>query len=222
MAGREDDSWHTEEIGLPGTEDDGPGAVFPGRTAVRTDLPTTSEPRGITRRERRQTITFLVFFSVIVVLGLLALAAYFGKLDFGVGSGKPAALPTCPSAAPSLQPNAVSVNVYNASSRNGLALATMRDLQKRGFKVPAAPANDPMKSKVTTMAVVRHGPTGDVAAKTVAAAVAGEVTFVQDDRTTSDVDLVLGQTFKLKPIAAAAPGTPSAPAAEPTCVPAEG
>ena len=126
MAGREDDSWHTEEIRLPGTEDDGPGAVFPGSTAVRTDRPATTERRGITRRERRQTITFLVFFSIIVVLGLLALAAYFGKLDFGVGSGKPAPLPTCPSTAPSLAPGAVSVNVYNASSRNGLAMVTMR------------------------------------------------------------------------------------------------
>ncbi|MFN8081964.1 MAG: LytR C-terminal domain-containing protein [Kineosporiaceae bacterium] len=222
MAGREDDSWHTEEIRLPGTEDDGPGAVFPGSTAVRTDRPATTERRGITRRERRQTITFLVFFSIIVVLGLLALAAYFGKLDFGVGSGKPAPLPTCPSTAPSLAPGAVSVNVYNASSRNGLAMVTMRDLQKRGFKVPAAPANDPMKTKVTTMAVVRHGPTGDVAARVVAGAVAGEVTFVQDDRTTSDVDLVLGQTFKLKPVAGAASAAPSSPAAKPTCVPASG
>lgn len=205
---------------MPGAEDDGPGAVFPGATAVRADLRTSSEPRGITRRERRQTITFLIFFSVIVVLGLLALAAYFGKLDFGVGSGKPAALPPCPSAAPSLKPNAVSVNVYNASSRNGLAMVTMRDLQKRGFKVPAAPANDPMKTQVTTMAVVRHGPTGDLAAKVVAAAVAGEVTFAQDDRTTSDVDLVLGQTFKLKPVAAAPSVAPSVPAAKPTCGPA--
>jgi hypothetical protein len=79
-----------------------------------------------------------------------------------------------------------------------------------------------MKTKVTTMAVVRHGPTGDVAARVVAGAVAGEVTFVQDDRTTSDVDLVLGQTVKLKPVAGAASAAPSAPAAQPTCVPASG
>ncbi len=96
----------------------------------------------------------------------------------------------------------------------------VRELQKRGFQIPDPPANDPGKTKVTTMAVIRHGPTGELAAKTVATAVAGEVTLVADDRPGSDVDLVLGQSFKLAPAPSPSP-TPAA-TAEPTCVPAEG
>lgn len=238
MAGREDDAWRTEEI-TPGVTDYGPGpsparaagartdqgpSLLPGPDASSTELfPSARRSRqGVTRRERRQTITFLAFFSVIVVLGLLALAAYFGKLDIGVGSGRPDPLPTCPPApSASLQSFAdTSVNVYNASSRSGLAMTTMRDLQKRGFTVPSAPANDPLRAKVTTMAVIRHGPSGELAARTVASVVAGEVTYVRDDRPGTDVDLVLGQTFALKPLSAAASPSPSGPAPSPTCVPA--
>lgn len=227
MAGRDDDAWGTEEIRLPGAETDGPGEPQAARAAgprvVRAAEPEVFTTRGdgrTTRRERRQTITFLAFFIAIIVLGLVALAAYFGKLDVGIGTGRSGPLPTCPSVAPSVQAYSdTSVNVYNASTRNGLASTVMRELQKRGFRVPTAPAND-RKTKVSTMAVLRHGPNGLLAAQTVASAVGGPVTYVQDDRPGTDVDLVLGQTFKLAPMAKPS-ATPSGPAPDATCVPAE-
>jgi len=231
MAGRDDDAWSTEEIRLPGVENDGPdpqpAARAAGPRVVRAADPEVFPDRpgrlgGATRRERRQTITFLAFFTLIIVLGLVALAAYFGKVDVGIGTGRSAPLPTCPSVAPSRQAYSdTSVHVFNASRRNGLALTVMRELQKRGFRVPSAPANDPRKTKVSTMAVIRHGPNGSLAAQTVATAVAGPVTYLQDERPGTDVDLVLGQTFKLTPATAGAKPTPSGPAAAATCVPAE-
>jgi hypothetical protein len=225
MAGRDDDAWGTEEISLPGVETDGPGEPPAARAAgprvVRAAEPevfsTRDEGGATTRRERRQTITFLAFFIAIIVLGLVALAAYFGRLDVGIGTGRSGPLPTCPSVAPSVQAYAdTSVNVYNASTRNGLASTVMRELQKRGFRVPTAPAND-RKTKVSTMAVIRHGGNGILAAQTVATAVGGPVTYVQDDRPGTDVDLVLGQTFKLAPMAKPS-ATPSGPAPAATCV----
>ncbi len=233
--GDDDGSWGTEEIRLPGVEDDpadaaprrGPAAATDPRSTDDPDFPLAVVTRpgtrsaGSGRRQRRQTLTFLAFFVLILLLGLLALAAYFGKIDLPMGSGKPTPLPTCPSTTPTVQAaRDTSVNVYNASSRNGLALTVARELQKRGFRVPTSPSNDPAKTKVTTMAVIRHGANGELAARAVAAVVAGPVTLVADERPGSDVDLVLGQSFALKPaVKAGSSASAAAPSASPTCVP---
>jgi len=172
-------------------------------------------------RHLRQTFTFALLFVGMVVLGLFAYAAFSGRIDLPFGTGQPAALPTCPSVAPtSLAPTEVDVNVFNASDRSGLAYTVARDLQKRGFQVPTQPANDPLRAKVTSAAVVRHGAKGALAAKTVAGVVAGQVKYVLDDRPGAEVDLVLGPGFKLRPAAAPAPAP--VVSASPTCRPVEG
>ncbi len=226
MAGRDDgESWVTEEIRLPGERVDPPDGALPDRSGpsgMSRDEIRALRASKSARRERRQTLTFLVFFALILLLGILALTAYYQKIDLPLGSGRPTPLPTCPSVAATVQaPGETSVNVFNASNRNGLALNVARELQKRGFVVPRDPANDPQKTKMTAMAVIRHGPTGLLAAQTVATVAAGEVQLVQDDRTGSDVDLVLGATFKLAPAPSPSP-TPSPGAAvpAPTCLPA--
>jgi len=204
-----------------------PSSGFP----VAPDADTVRRNR---RRRRRQSITFGVFFLVVVGIGLLMLAAYKGRVTLPIGDGKPSPLPTCapPPSATVQAFSDTSVHVLNASNRKGLALSVARDLQRRGFKVPSTPTNDPAKTQMTTMAVIRHGPKGDLAAHTLATVVAGPVTYQVDDRLGADVDLVLGQTFALvsgpsgtaKPgatgaaTAAAAPGAASASAAaSPTC-----
>jgi hypothetical protein len=181
------------------------------------------DPR-IRRRRRRQTVTFTVFFLIVVGLGFAAYLAYQGRIELPIGSGRPPALPTCPPApVPTAVPyRDVSVHVFNASNRRGLALTVARDLQKRGFTVPSEPANEPSTTKVTTVALVRHGASGLLAARTLASVIAGPVTLVSDERATDDVDLVLGPTFsKLKaPVAKASAAPSAAPDAEPTCQPA--
>lgn len=226
MAGRDDgEKWVAEEIRLPGDDAEHPDGDGP-HEAVPVGM-SASERRTLraldaARRRRRQSLTFLISFALIVLLGLLALAAYFDKISLPFGSGRPEPLPTCPSAAPTVQAlEDTSVHVFNASTRNGLALSVARELQKRGFVVASAPANDPQKTQMTAMAVIRHGPNGGLAATTVATVVAGEVKLVQDERTGPDVDLVLGQSFELAPPPSASPSpSPGAAAPSPTCVPA--
>jgi hypothetical protein len=233
VAGRDDgDPRVTEEIRVPGERVDPPDGAGPGRvgsSGMSRDDIRAQRVRDAARRERRQTLTFLGFFALILILGGVALAAYYEKISLPLDSGRPAPLPTCPSVAPSIQaPADTSVRVFNASNRNGLAMSVTRELQKRGFVVPSAPANDPQKTQMTAMAVIRHGPNGLLSARTVATVVAGEVQLVQDERTGSDVDLVLGATFQLapgpSPTPSSSPGGPSpspgGPAPSPTCVPA--
>ena len=64
----------------------------------------------------------------------------------------------------------VKVNVYNATSRAGLASDTANALKRRGFRIGKV-ANDPTNRKVTGEAEVRHGPKGKAAARTVGAQV---------------------------------------------------
>lgn len=230
MADRPDDgeSRVTEQIRVPDVDDWARGA----RRRRRDDADVLDDAQEVrswqayehARRERRRTLTFLALFTVILLLGVLALAAYFDRVTLPFGSGRPVALPSCPVPSATVQaPGDTSVNVFNASTRNGLALSVARELQKRGFLVPRTPANDPQKTKVTTMAVIRHGATGRLAAQTVATVVAGEVTYVEDERPGSDVDLVLGAKFKLAPVATpSAEPSPGAPGPTPTCVPADG
>ncbi len=230
-------AWATQDVteaagadpGDPGDPDDpatppssrvetGPGTPASG-FGPATDSMALHRSR---RRRRRQSITFAVFLLVVLGVGLLMLAAFQGRVTLPISDGKPVPLPTCgPAPAPTVQAfSDTSVHVFNASNRKGLALAVARDLQRRGFRVPSTPTNDPAKTQVTTLAVIRHGAKGGLAAHTLATVVAGPVTYQQDDRLGTDVDLVLGQTFALTPAPSGtgrptAGGTPTAAAGGP-------
>ena len=168
-------------------------------------------------RHIRQRVTFGVIFGLVVLLGGTAAMAMSGRLSLPFGDGRRSGLPTCPAITASTQAFAdTSVHVFNASTVNGLALATARELQKRGFKVPTTPSSEP-KTKVTGSALVRYGASGELAAQTVVSVVDGPVQLLKDDRAGSDVDLVLSAKFKLKTVK---PGVAAAPSAAATCTPA--
>jgi hypothetical protein len=100
-------------------------------------------------------------------------------------------------------PRAVTVNVYNATERRGLAGTVATQLRTRGFHVGKVD-NDPLERTVTGAAEVRSSTVGADAARTVAAQV-GTVVAVPDQRKDATVDLVLGVGFHaLQPPAAAA------------------
>ena len=86
------------------------------------------------------------------------------------------------------------VNVYNATSRSGLAAKTAAEVRKRGFRV-ATVANDPLDKAVTATAEVRYGRSGTASSVLVIKLVKG-AKAVPDQRTDSSVDLVLGDKFK--------------------------
>ena len=95
--------------------------------------------------------------------------------------------------APALPPSAVTVNVFNATGRMGLAAEVATELRARGFVV-AAVSNDPLTRTVLGAAELRHSVPGDAAARTVAAQVQG-ATVALDQRTDPSVDLVMGTAY---------------------------
>ncbi|WP_327678763.1 LytR C-terminal domain-containing protein [Kitasatospora sp. NBC_00458] len=106
--------------------------------------------------------------------------------------GAPGA-PVDPHAIP--QPATVTVNVYNATAKAGLAARTAEELKKRGFtigKVGNAPAE--LDKKVPGTAQVIAGPAGAGASTLVGSVIAG-ATSTADTRTDGTVDFVIGDSY---------------------------
>lgn len=89
--------------------------------------------------------------------------------------------------------NQITLNVYNATERQGLAHGVANQLKQRGFKVGQI-INDPLKATVTAAAQIRAGASGASAMRVVAAEVTG-AQLRPDTRPDSSVDLVLGSGF---------------------------
>ncbi len=108
-----------------------------------------------------------------------------------------AACPTTPASGPGqairLTPQQVTVNVYNATTRPGLARGTAEQLRLRGFRIGMV-ANDPLNATITGTAQVRGGVRGRDRMAYLAAFVDGATQYV-DKRADETVDLVLGQRF---------------------------
>lgn len=145
------------------------------------------------RRHLRQTATFLLLVLLVLGLGGAAYLGWTGSLDVG-GDGRPAAACPAPTqtAARSVD---TPVRVWNASGRRGLAAAVAKQLQLRGFRVPAidtAPAGTAIAGPVQ----VRYGIGGQLQSRTVAAQFRGTPELVQDDTIPDEsVDLYLGPAF---------------------------
>jgi LytR cell envelope-related transcriptional attenuator len=111
-------------------------------------------------------------------------------------SGSPGASPSVKAAAspkPLPSPSSITVDVFNATTRQGLAKTTAKQLEQRGFVIGDV-ANDPADSKITGTAVVRYGPKGKNQAKVVAAQVPSSK-LVNDKRTDRSVSLALGEAY---------------------------
>ncbi|MFJ6139285.1 LytR C-terminal domain-containing protein [Kitasatospora sp. NPDC092286] len=93
------------------------------------------------------------------------------------------------------QPATVTVNVYNATAKAGLAARTAEELKKRGFaigKVGNAPAE--LDKKVPGTAQVIAGPAGVGASTLLGSQIAGATTTA-DARTDATVDFVIGDSY---------------------------
>jgi hypothetical protein len=220
-AGHPDDPFAPSGYATGPTQDPAFETVPLAQGTRPADPGASRRPAGGTRRppsrRQRQRITFGVIFALVVLLGASAAMVMNGRFDLPFGSGRKAPLPTCPSVAPTIQTfGDTSVHVLNASKINGFALKTTKDLQKLGFKVPTTPGNEPATTKVTGAALVRYGPDGLAAANTIKSVVNGPVQLLQDGRPGTDVDLVLGATFKLK-AGVKAVASVTAPSSAATC-----
>jgi LytR cell envelope-related transcriptional attenuator len=159
----------------PARPGDGPGGS-PDRPPVRA-------------RSGRRPGPPLVFLLVLA-LAAAGVWVYVLKKD----SGTPTAATTCTAAVPSLAPSSVTVQVLNATTKQGLATTVAKDLQDRGFKV-GAPDNDRSGRTVTGVGEIRHGARGKQAAAYLGAYLPGSTDY-QDTRATGTVDLVIGPAYE--------------------------
>jgi LytR cell envelope-related transcriptional attenuator len=148
------------------------------------------------RRRRRATIT-LSLVSLMMVGSFVYAAAYF---QGWVAAAPPSSLasPPCQAAgvadaADALTPIAVTINVYNATDRNGLARSVAKSLRIQGFNIGEI-ANDPLGKRIVGVGEVRHGPLGTAGAILAAKRLPGAKVML-DKRTDDSVDLVLGNRF---------------------------
>lgn len=116
-------------------------------------------------------------------------------------SSKP---PICPSSLPapaySVPLSQIYLNVYNASSIDGLASKAASELTWRGAHVIKT-GNDPNPDDrpVPKAVEIRYGKNGRQIALNLASQVQNAVLY-QDDRTNPTIDLVLGDSFKFVPV----------------------
>ncbi|AXG12239.1 LytR C-terminal domain-containing protein [Intrasporangium calvum] len=139
------------------------------------------------RRRRRATVTLAV-----LLLGLAG-AFYYASTYFRDTAPKPGPCTTEVAEVP-LTPADVTINVYNATSRSGLALTTSRRAVDRGFRI-AKVANDPLKKTIKESAHIRYGTDGEESARLLAQHIKG-ARLVKDKRKGDTVDLVLGNAWK--------------------------
>lgn len=148
------------------------------------------EPTESRERRRRSLVTFLVVLLLLFFAAWYALSYIRAEEDRRANGPAPSsATPSC-----SITPKDVQVNVYNATTREGLAGRVAEQLEKRGFVVKTV-ANDPKKVEVTGAGQLRFGPKGAAQARLVAAHVS-EAKDVKDQRQRTTVDIVLGPGFR--------------------------
>lgn len=134
-----------------------------------------------------------------------------------VAAVKPAAAGKAapPQQAVKLTPDKVVVNVYNATTRAGLAGTVATELRRRGFKVNQVD-NDPLDRRIPGLAELRRGPAGEAAAAVVLPHL-GAPTAVVDRRRDATVDVVVGARFTaLRGQATASPAAATA-STRPAC-----
>uniref|UniRef100_A0AAU2JTC5 LytR C-terminal domain-containing protein n=1 Tax=Streptomyces sp. NBC_00049 TaxID=2903617 RepID=A0AAU2JTC5_9ACTN len=171
-------------------------------------------PRMSRKRSRRQIV--LAVLGSVLALGLLGFGAlqlidvFQGdspKRNTAAGAkdcptkaaqGSPATASAEAKPAVTLpKPADITVNVYNATPRAGLAKAVGDELRKRGFvvgHVGNAPAD--FDKKVPGTGILLGSPTTDKAAFSVLGAQLAGTTQQTDTRETEDIDLILGDAFK--------------------------
>ena len=123
-----------------------------------SDYTTEAEVSVQARQRRRRSLIVIG----VVLLGLF-FAFWYAWSYYQADSSARATRPPPATCAP-YDPNAVTpentkVNVYNASSRNGLAGSVAKSLAERGFVIGKV-ANDPSNRKAPKVAEIRYGPNG--------------------------------------------------------------
>lgn len=146
------------------------------------------------RKQRRSAIVLGVMVAILAVALIFAWALnkgiIFSPAKAAPSATKAATKPGCVNPA---APGSTTVNVYNATSKNGLARTASAALQLQGFKIGAV-QNDPLQKSIASVGEVRYGTSGAAQAKAVQLRVPG-AKLVKDTRKDTTVDLALGDKF---------------------------
>lgn len=151
------------------------------------------------RRGKPWATAILIILMMAVIFG----GTYGAVVLLRGGGTEPAPTTTTPAvcvtvtvtpAAALPDPAQVTVNVYNATDRAGLAKRTADELKARGFGIGTV-ANDPLGATIAGVGEIRYGVDGEDNALLLKLYVPG-AKLVADDRTDTTVDLALGQKFK--------------------------
>ncbi len=154
--------------------------------------PLTAGASRRTRRQRRAVITFVLVIAFLAASFWYAYR-YITTDESAAGTvTSAAACPTNPYGS-GASVRFVSINVYNATDRAGLAADVAKTLKARGFTIGQV-ANDPLGKKVAGTGELRYGPAGKTHALT-ASKLVTDLVKVTDKRTDTSVDLVLGKGF---------------------------
>lgn len=134
-------------------------------------------------------------------------------VDFVIGVAYKTLVPAPPKPDPA--PSSIRLNVYNTTFRTGLATTVAKEMHRRGFVIGKT-ANDPLQSMIAGPAEIRYGDDGKASAHVVAKHLPG-VKMVDDQRSGTSVDLVLGNGYKaLLPVADVPPAPVIKPVPTPT------
>jgi hypothetical protein len=157
-----------------------------------SDYTTEAEVSVNARKKRRQ----------LIVLGLVVLALFFAfwyawsyyQADNSARATRPPAATCAPYDPKVVTAESTKVNVFNASSRDGLAGSVARSLGERGFVIGKV-ANDPSGRKPPKVAEIRYGPKAQAQAKLLRTSLPKGTTMVKDKRKVVTVDLALGPKY---------------------------
>lgn len=158
--------------------------------------------RALRRRHlhERQAVLFGTLITALVAAALLGLSVWFGAIPapFNVPFASPSPTATSvpqPCPPPDALPvpyDQISVNVYNGSTRVGIAAQTSTELAARGLVVIST-ANDPA-GRYDGSTLVRSG-TGGLAHAYTVAAIFPDAVVQLDGREDATVDVTLGPRY---------------------------
>ena len=167
------------------------------------------------RRYHRAIVTMTVV--ALMLFGTVVYAASYVQGWVGTSAHKAVANTSCNAVTSNqpLTPSGVTLNVYNATVRTGLAAFVANTLQQEGFKI-ATIDNDPLGKTILGVGEIRHGPSGLEGAILAAQWLPG-ATMVQDSRMDASVDIALGQAFRALTVPAKVAASTKAKPATPRC-----
>jgi hypothetical protein len=166
------------------------------------------------RRQHRKAAT-----TILVVILMLFLAFWYA-FSYYRASSEPETVTGSESGCRPYDPKVptpatTTVNVYNATTRAGLAARTASELRSRGYLIGTV-ANDPLDRTVAGPAEVRFGPAGARRARLLIPLAGTGTTQMTDKRKSTVVDLVIGAKFTELAAAPKPTGKPMCPAPTPT------